>query len=208
MTSLTGALPSKGTVTLAPSPLKGRNRVLFYDIETTPMQSYHWQPKVEYIPHVMNKTDIFMLSWAAKWGGSDEMTAGHLTKKEVGRGDDRRIVGSLADLIRQADTIIAHNGDRFDLPKVNARLLLTGGEPLSKVNTVDTLKLSRKYGFSYHKLDYLAEELLGEGKIRTDFSWWEDVLQGNTGAMAKMVEYNRHDVVLLERVYHALRRLS
>ncbi len=182
-------------------------KILHYDIETAPMLSYNWKPKTEWINKEMSIRDVHLISWAAKWDGiKGTPKTDFLNPDEVADNlDDVRIVNSLADLIRQADIIVAHNGDRFDLPKVNGRVALAGAEALGPVDTIDTLKLSRaSFGFGYHNLDYLAEIFLGEHKIKTDWSWWEDVMKGDVKAMARMVRYGRKDVVLLERVFHAI----
>ena len=182
-----------------------KHKILHYDIETAPMLTYSWRPKVQWINKEMAIRDVYLISWAAKWDGAKSTKAGWLTPGEIRRQDDLRIVNDLADLIREADTVVAHNGDRFDLPKINGRVALAGLENLGPVDTIDTLKLSRQsFGFAYHNLDWLAEVFLSENKIKTDFSWWEDVMQGDEAAMRKMVKYNRKDVVLLERVFHAM----
>ena len=169
------------------------------------MVSYAWRPKVQWLNHQMNVSDVFMLSWAAKWDGATFVKSAYLTPTEVKNQDDKFIVADLANLIREADIIVAHNGDRFDLPKINGRVALLGLEPLGPVDTIDTLKLSRQsFGFGYHNLDFLAKEFLGESKIETNWSWWEDILNGDPKAMKKMVRYNKKDVVLLERVFHAM----
>ena len=183
-------------------------KILHYDIETAPMLSYIWRPKTEWVNKEMAIRDVHLISWAAKWDGDAAVhtQCDYLTTDEVHDNlDDIRIANSLADLIRQADIIVAHNGDRFDLPKVNGRVALSGAEPLGPVDTIDTLKLSRQsFGFGYHNLDFLAETFLGEKKIKTDWSWWEDVMSGDSVAMKRMVKYNKKDVVLLERVFHAI----
>ncbi len=182
-------------------------KILHYDIETAPMLTYVWRPKTEWVNKEMSIRDVHLISWAARWDGMKaQPVSDWLTPGEVHRGlDDVRIANSLADLIREADIVVAHNGDRFDLPKVNGRVAIAGAEPLGPVDTIDTLKLSRaSFGFAYHNLDYLAEIFLDEHKIKTDWSWWEDIMNGSEAAMKKMVKYGRKDVVLLERVFHAM----
>lgn len=63
--------------------------------------------------------------------------------------------------------------------------------------------------FNSNKLDYLAQ-FFGEGKkIDTDFSLWRDITLNNCPkALAKMVRYNKHDVHILEGVYHHLAKVA
>lgn len=180
-------------------------RVLFFDVETAPLLAYVWQAKVEYVNYGMLEVDSFFLSWSAKWRGESKVLSDVLTSEEAMLQDDSRIVQSLADLVREADIIVAHNGDAFDIPKLNARLVLLQQEPLGPKQSIDTKTLSsRAFRLAYNKLDYLAEKLLGEGKIETDFDLWRDCYYGDEKALKQMLKYNKKDVILLERIFEKL----
>jgi DNA polymerase III epsilon subunit-like protein len=147
-----------------------------------------------------------LISWAAKWGDEKKVMSSALTGDEARAQDDERIVIELAALIREADVIIAHNIDKFDVPMFNNRLLLLGLENLGPVETIDTLKLSKaNFRLAYNKLDYLAEKLGFGRKIKTDFDLWLAAYHGDEVALGQMLRYNRKDVVLLEQVFEALR---
>jgi len=177
-------------------------KVLFFDVETTPRRSYIWHPKQGWIPHQMLQGESALLSWAAKWRGQKRVMSDVLTIEEAQKQDDHRIIQSLADLVREADIVIAHNVDKFDIRVLNGRVVLAQTEPIGKVQTIDTLKLSQKhFGFAYHKLDYLAKIFFDEHKIKTEFDWWAKCMEGDEASLRKMVRYNRKDVVLLERVF-------
>src|SRR5680860_489287 len=96
-------------------------KVLVYDIETAPIMGFVWSLWKQNVGLNQIVDTSFMLTWAAKWLGEKRMLSASLTKKEVIAQDDSRITQDLADLIREADIIMAHNGDRFDFPIVNAR---------------------------------------------------------------------------------------
>jgi DNA polymerase elongation subunit (family B) len=181
-------------------------RILYFDTETSPMLAYVWGPKADWIPHNQIVHQSFLFCWAAKWGHEKQLRSDKLTSNETKVRDDTRIVESLASLVREADVVIAHNSDGFDVPVLNSRVMIQGLEPLGPVESVDTLKLARRsFRFSHNKLDALARYLgIGE-KIRTDFELWERVYQGDELAMQQMLRYCRHDVVLLEQVFEKLR---
>lgn len=182
-----------------------RLRTLFFDIETAPSLAYIWQAKTEYVQHGAIQHETFMLTWAAKWGDSDEVFGKKLTKKEALAQDDSRIVAALADMIREADVVVAHNGDRFDVPMLNNRLMLMGLEPLGPVNSIDTLKLARKsFRLMSNRLDWIAKQLGCGGKLHTSFSLWERCYHGEPAAFRQMLEYNKKDVVLLQEVYERI----
>lgn len=116
--------------------------------------------------------------------------------------NDLLVVEWLLSKISDADAIIAHNGDKFDLKFLNTRALYHRFDPLPPIITIDTLKLAKsKFNFNSNRLDYLGH-FLGVGeKIKTDTSLWTKALQGDAKAINDMVKYNRQDVRLLEAVY-------
>ena len=183
-----------------------RVRLLFYDIETAPMLSFHWEGKTEYVPAGMNVSDDrFLLCWSAKWSDSREVKSGRVTAKEAVTQSDSRIVGKLADLMREADYVVAHNGNRFDYKRVNARLLVNRLTPLGSVQMIDTLSIARSsFDLPYNNLNYLAQKLGFGSKLRTDFDLWRRCFYGEVSALKEMEAYNRQDVVLLEHVFHAM----
>ena len=182
------------------------SRTLFFDIETSPILAYVWQAKTDYVNHNAITHETFLISWAAKWEDGRKVMGDVLTADEAVGKDDSRIVEGLAELIREADTIVAHNGDRFDIPIVNARLLLLGHEPLPPVQTIDTLTLARKnFRLFSSRLDHIAKVLGHDGKISTSFDLWLDCYAGDPKALSKMLRYNKRDVILLQDVYESLR---
>jgi DNA polymerase elongation subunit (family B) len=180
-------------------------RLLFYDIETAPLLGFFWQLNQDWINPEMVEQDWFMFCWSAKWSDGTQVLSKVLTSKEAKAQDDRRIVESLAELIRKADIIVAHNGNAFDVKKLNSRLVYHGLEPLGQTQMIDTLTIARgTFKFTSNKLDYLAKFLGLPGKLPTGFALWRDCYHGSKAALEQMVAYNRNDVLVLERVFHKL----
>lgn len=180
-------------------------RILLYDLETAPLLAYVWQPREDYIPHERMIHDSFLLTWSAKWYGEKKVMTGVLTSAEARKQDDSRIVKALADLMREADVIVAHNAKNFDIPMFNNRLLKLRLPPLGPVSVVDTLAIAKKnFRLAYNKLDYLAGLLFNDHKIKTEFKLWEECYHGDPSALAAMSRYNVQDVKLLEKVFDAL----
>jgi DNA polymerase elongation subunit (family B) len=181
-------------------------KLLFFDLETAPSLAHIWHPTDQYVTHDRLIHGSFTLTWSAKWAGEKTIHSGVLTGKEAVRQDDKRIVVELAEMVREADFLVAHNADRFDVPMFNVRLLALGLEPLGPKRTIDTLKLAKKnLRLPYNKLDYLGE-MLGLGrKLKTDFDLWRNCYHGDEKALARMARYNRQDVILLEKVYDRLK---
>lgn len=180
-------------------------RVLLYDLETAPLLAHVWHPTDDYVTSERLIHDSFLLCWSAKWLGDKTIRSGVVTGAEAVAQDDTRIVSDLAELIREADILVAHNVDQFDVPMFNNRLLALSLEPMGPKRTIDTLRLAkRNFRLAYNKLDYLGEYLGLGRKIKTDFDLWRACYQGDVKALAKMVRYNRQDVVLLEKIYNRL----
>ena len=188
-----------------PTVEDGKLKILFFDIENAPMLAHIWSPYTEYVRGQMIVREKFMLGWAAKWWGSDQIIADFMSQDEAVHQFDDRVVDSLANLMREADIVVAHNADKFDVPEVNGRLLLKGLEPLGPVDTIDTLKIAKaSFKLPYYNLDYLAKALdLGE-KTPTTFDLWRDCYAGDPEALAEMQDYCANDVFLLEEVFTAL----
>ena len=180
--------------------------VLVLDIETAPMTVYSWTLFKPKLSHDNIVEDWCILSWAAKWLHRPETISDVVTPKEAVNRDDKRICKSVFQLMEQADVIIAHNGKRFDIRKIQARFLIHGISQPSPYQVIDTLIESRKsFAHSSHRLDYLGQILVRKEKLDTDYSLWKRCLQGDDQALAYMDEYCRHDILLLEEVYMQIR---
>lgn len=181
-------------------------KVLVFDIETTPICSYTFDVWKQNIMPVQIVRPWNMICWSAKWLFGSEIYSDVMTPEEAIAGDDSRITKSLWAYIEEADILIAHNGVKFDVPKINSRFLVHGLPPPKPYLVIDTcLAARKKFGFEHNKLDYLAERLGVPRKLDTDFQLWIDCMLGKEESLAFMCTYNQHDVVVLEEVYVKLR---
>lgn len=184
-------------------------RVLLYDIETSPCLSYMWGLYQEVQKYKFVIKDWYVMCWSAKWLGDDEIFCESLIdhKYTPGKEDDKPILKNLHRLLDQADVCIYHNGDKFDRRKVNARFIINGFPPPSPYKSIDTLKAARQnFCFTSNRLDDLGK-MLGVGrKVDTNgYNLWLKCLDGDKEAWGLMKEYNKQDVLLLERIYLKLR---
>ena len=181
-------------------------KILIFDIETSPMISYHfgmWNINVSLDQVIENP---IMLTWSAKWLFSPDVLCDRLTVDEVIDRDDSRISMSIWKLMNEADIIVAHYGDKFDIPTLNVRFLINGLDPVSTVTSIDTKAIaSKNFRFPSNKLDALAIYFGFSKKLHTDFMLWRRCMEGSDDALAEMLTYNKRDVTLLEEVYLRLR---
>jgi len=182
-------------------------KILIFDIETAPLEVYAWGLWEQNISPDQIINDWFILTWSAKWLFSPNVIAHRLTGKEAKQKDDRRIVKELWKVIDEADIVVAHNGDAFDVKKMNARFLKYGLTYPSPYRTIDTLKIARKeFSVSSNKLDYLCKFVGLPNKINTGgFELWKRCIGGDEEALLKMDIYCQNDVRILEDMYLKLR---
>lgn len=186
--------------------LQSPAKILILDIETAPLRSYTWGLWKQNIGLNQIISDFYIISWAAKYLGEDYVYSDVLTPTEAIEEDDERIMKTLWGHLNNCDVVIAHNGVKFDIPKINTRFVLHDIMPPSPYKQIDTLLTARNvFGFTSNRLDYLAKFFGYGGKETTDFSLWEECMVGNPKALEYMVFYNRNDVVILEKVYLKLR---
>ena len=99
-------------------------KILIFDIETMFMTVSVWGISFKQrIPADNIIEDWNALSWSAKWLFDSEIMSDVLTSEEAIARDDSRILKSIWKLLDESDIVIAHNGDKFDLRKLNARFI-------------------------------------------------------------------------------------
>jgi hypothetical protein len=181
-------------------------RVLLFDIETSPMEVYVWGLYKQRISPDNVIKPWACLSWAAKWLCEDKVLSAVVKPKEAIAREDYRIIRQVWALLNEADVVIGHNADAFDIRKLNARFIINGLKPPMPYVTIDTLKVSRRmFSFYSHKLDMLNKQLDLSRKLDTSFGLWTACVGGDKEALKTMEEYNRQDVVALEDLYFVLR---
>lgn len=186
-------------------------KLLFFDIETSPLEVYIWDLKVNnpYIPLNMLKEEWSILSWSAKWENDDKILYQDNRKAKQVR-NDKELLKGIWKLLDEADIVVTQNGKRFDVKKLNAKFIEHEMEPPSPYRHIDTYQISKKnFVFTSHSLAYLAKVLKcksqkGGHKKYPGFELWKECLAGNKEAWNEMEEYNILDVLTLEEVYYKL----
>ena len=151
-----------------------------------------------------------MLCFAIKWAGQKKVST-HALPDYGGysrnRHNDKQLASELHKILDAADIVVAHNGDAFDIKKINSRFLVHGLPPPSPYKTIDTLKIARKhFKFDSNRLDNLGRYLgVGRKLPNTGATLWRGCVDGDADSWRLMRKYNAQDVALLERVYERLK---
>jgi hypothetical protein len=185
-------------------------RIGTLDIETFPYECYTWGIWEQNVGLEQIKTEWSIASYCFKWYGEKEL----IYADTGGRGrskvrQDRKLLTGLHALLDEADIVIAQNGKKFDIKKINARMLMADLEPYSPIRIVDTmLEAKRIAAFTSNKLawlsEYLSDTKKSEHRAFPGFELWTECLADNPKAWAEMKKYNCRDVVATEKVYDRL----
>lgn len=172
---------------------------LFWDIETAPCVVYSWGVGYNLtLSHENIVKERKIICIAYKWQHESRVTVLTWDSNQ----DDRAMLAKFIEVANEADELVAHHGNHFDMPWLRTRCLLHGLDPIPIYKTVDTKALAGKYFyFCSNKLDYLSKAMGFGGKIKTDFQLWVRVMQGDTKALAYMARYCGVDVVKLQKVF-------
>lgn len=171
-------------------------KLLLYDIETSPNLAYIWD---KYEQNALGfEKERELLCFAYKWLGEK-----HTTVCSLHTLTEKQLVTKLHDLINEADIVVGHNCKQFDNKMANAFFIKQGLLPPSPYKVIDTLSIARtKFRFNSNHLGDLGEYLgLGGKKQTGGFGLWLGCLKGDKKSWKTMIEYNKRDVELLEKVY-------
>lgn len=173
-------------------------KILLLDIECAPNLATVWGIWQQNIALNQLLESSYTLCYAAKWYGEKKIMFDSVYKT-----DRKAMLKSIHKLMDEADAIVHYNGNRFDIPMLNKEFLEAGMPPPSPAKHIDLLQTSRsKFRFVSNKLDYIAQRLgLGKKTAHEGHELWLKVMNNDKSAWKRMEEYNRNDVVLLEKVY-------
>lgn len=198
-------IKANATGSTAPVGAPTLPKILLIDIETSPTKAFIWRMWKENIGNNQVIDHSFIMTFTAKWLGEDTVIY-----NETRTEDDSAITWMMINLFDEADFVIAHNADRFDVPRINAAAIKNGLNPPSPYRVIDTLKIAKKhFRFERNTLEHLAEILGCTPKSSHakyhGFELWKECLAGNDEAWTEMMDYNIQDVHTLEEVYLKLR---
>ncbi len=185
-------------------------KILIVDIELGPLLVHAWQLFDVTVGLNQIVKDWHLLSFAAKWTDSKEVIYADQSKeKDV--SNDKKLCAKLWKLLDEADIVIGQNSKKFDIKKINARLIINGFPPPSSYRQIDTLQISKKlFAFTSNKLAYTSENLNTkykklEHKKYPGHELWTECLKGNKDAWRHMKKYNCYDVLATEEKYNRLK---
>lgn len=177
-------------------------KVLTLDLETAPNLAHVWGLWDQNVGLPQLLEAGYVLSVAAKW----EHRSNTMFFSTQGGGKEGMVTAAHA-LLEEADVVVHYNGTSFDLPWLRSEFVKADLLPTSPVHQIDLLRVVKQnFRFPSNKLEYVARELLGDGKSSTGgHATWIGCMNDDPAAWRKLERYNRADVILTERLYHRLK---
>lgn len=118
--------------------------------------------------------------------------------------NDKVCAVAMHKVMSEADVIVAHNLDRFDLPMLNVIFKLHGLGPIPEKKMLDTLKEARKhFRFAGNGLDDLLKLFGHSGKEEKPD--WFLMTEGDEKEIKKSIKYCNRDVKGLQIVLNELK---
>ena len=186
-------------------------RIVTLDIETSPILAYCWGLFKQFIGLNQIVEDWTIIAVSYKWLGEKKLY--HHNTGGRGRAkvrDDKALLKVIWQVLDEADIVIAQNGKKFDMKKINARFIQADMLPPSPYKVVDTMLEARAIAaFTSNKLAWLSDVLTetpkDEHKEYVGFDLWTACLADDPKAWKVMKKYNDRDIVATEGVYLKLR---
>ncbi len=177
-------------------------KILLLDIECAPNLATVWGIWQQNVALNQLLESSYTLCYAAKWYGESRIMFDSIYKT-----DRKSMLNSIHTLIEEADVVVHYNGLRFDMPMLNKEFLEAGMYPPSPVKHIDLLRVVKSnFRFVSNKLDYVSQRLgLGKKTEHEGHELWLKVMNNDRKAWKRMEEYNKNDVVLLEKLYDRLK---
>jgi uncharacterized protein YprB with RNaseH-like and TPR domain len=185
-------------------------RILYFDIETSPNLCFTWGLGKQYVGYenIHKERQVTVVCW--KWSDETQVRSlsFNLDKHDLSRQDDnadKELLKIFSAVYQRADLAVGHNGIKFDIATIRARLVKHGLPDIAPIVVDDTYLASKGIRFNSHKLDYLAQYLGIGKKAPHDYSLWKRVMGGDRTALNATESYCKQDVLLLEKIYKRMK---
>lgn len=191
-------------------------RILIWDLETNGVNAlyadlgfitcfgYKWMGEKE--THCLTIADFPKFQKAL-----NRMKHGDFSKKNIDDlHDDSELLDKAIEIMKQADLLVAHYGEKFDKPFLKTRLLLNKKLSLPPTKQIDTCFIGWKHlKLRSNRLKHLAEVLGCENKKQEKGggwpNWWHRSMSGHVESIKAMADYCKQDVRTLEDIALRLR---
>lgn len=186
-------------------------KILYFDIETSPLLVPIFRLGKQNVNYdqILKYAQVICISWA--WGdGKVQHDQFDLSKYDWYQRDnnaDLELLKRFSKIYGEADLVIGHNAQKFDVGVLMSRIIKHRLPPLTPTLIDDSYSLSKGVNFVSHKLDSLSDYLGFGGKMEhgKGMEWWIKIMYGDKKILQKMIKYCDIDVKRLREVYKTLK---
>lgn len=177
-------------------------KILVFDIEVSPNISYTWETYETNVVEFVQEWQLLTVAW--QWYGKQKVHV--IGNDDFQSKTDEELVKKLWELFNEADIIIGHNINSFDIKKANSRFAHYRLNSPSHYRTVDTMRVyKRHFKDNRNGLDYIAQKhKLGKKLPHAGFDMWKGCMNGDKKSWDMMKRYNKQDVVITTALYNFL----
>lgn len=185
-------------------------KILVLDIETAPMLLWGYGMYDQNFSPAQIEQDGYLLSYAAKWLGEDEVI--YRDQRNVKpMSNDRSLIADLRELLNKADIVVTQYGSKFDAPTINARITDYEIKPPASYKHLDTKTIAKKhFKLPSYGLEYMSHRFNKKHKKESHAEFpgiklQLECMRGNPAAWDCMERYNKTDVLATEELYLVFR---
>lgn len=162
-------------------------KILLFDIECSMLKAYTYGIFDQNIPIENIIEHPRMIAFSAKWYGKKGTK--FYSEYHHSRGE---MLAQMHALLEEADVVVGYNSKRFDTKWVNSEFMVEGITPPAPYKQVDLLQeVKRNSRFVSHKLDYISDRLLNDGKHEYNMAkMWRIVDNPDTDESTRKREWN------------------
>ncbi len=173
---------------------------MVFDIEVSPCEGWFWRPGYGInVPasNIRKYGKIICLAW--QWENEKKIHTLQWDKNH----EDGKLLAKFIPIMQEADEIIGHNSNGFDIKWVRTRAMVHRLPCPPNFVTSDTWLQSKKYfAFPANSLKAVAKYLGLEGKIEPEKGLWEKVVfDKDKAALKRMIIYCQRDVDQTAKVF-------
>jgi uncharacterized protein YprB with RNaseH-like and TPR domain len=177
-------------------------KILFLDIETTPINAYTWGLWEQNVGLNQIVSSTEMMCFGALWYGSKKVVF-----KSIHHDGKQAMLEEVHKLLDEADVLVGWNSANFDSKHLKRELLQAGMMPPSPYKELDLMRVVKsQFKFPSNKLDYIAQTLGVGSKVKhSGFDLWLGCMAGDEKSWKQMKKYQIQDARLLVDLYEKLR---
>ena len=182
---------------------KPKVKILYYDLETTPIRAWIWRPGKQVVRHGQidynckwTYTHIICITYCWNDGKPAKAFDWGYHKQ-----DSAQMIEKFDKLIKKADVVIGKNSNRFDNKHLNFHRLMAGAPPMPDwIKYTDDLEVQMRKYFNVpsQSLDYWSKLFGLGGKIKMEFADWINIVdkhpKNGKSSFKKMVDYGKKDI--------------